>query len=168
MPNTAQVVWSLAILVNWCIALAIAGVRWSATNEFAELQKFRMRLPLWLGTVERLVLAVVLGVLITVLVLMCGFLYRAAHHLDPTQKMGELAIVLLGTASAIGAVAPAALIANAVSWYISPMRAANERAMEGLNGITFKRLNAQLARFALAISVACVIQVAIAIMEPWR
>jgi hypothetical protein len=133
------------------------------TQSYSEGRTFKARLPPWVQTVEKVVW-------IAMLLLIGGVVLRsfwAAHGVVmPGHPVKGASAVFSVMGAGLIAVPLAMLGANAVSWLLPPVRAANLRAMDGLH-VSFGDLNRGLVLFGCVSVPVGIIELVAAIFEPW-
>ncbi len=148
----------------WLAAMLLVQRYRRSTQGFAERAVFRSRLPASAQGVEYYVFMALFVALFLGLFKGAFALHQAIRH---GLRPGDLAMVLIILSSCIGALVPAMLVANMVSWLVPSLRRANQAASAGLPTTTFRRANLGLAAIGAVILPLCAAQALLAAFEPW-
>lgn len=160
----SEALWTFVVLAAWVIGFELLRHYRRKTVGYANHQAFKASLPQWVKQLEFYVFAIALtGYVLSGVIGVFG-LYHALH---PRAPAAGLAVVLLTFAVMVPAVVLAMLTSNLVSWMIPAARAANLRAMAGIDNISFGSLNRGLLIFGLILAPICAIQALIGLLEPW-
>jgi len=155
--------WSLGMLGLLLLALWIFRRLRRRTQGYSARQTFKARLPQWIQGVEK-------AVWVAMLLLIGGVVLRSfwtAHGVVmPGHPVKGASAVFSVMGAGLIALPLAMLGANAVSWFLPPVRAANLRAMDGLN-VSFGALNGGLILFGCVSIPVGVIELVVATFEPW-
>jgi hypothetical protein len=158
-----EVIWSFGALVILLLGLMTFKRLRRRTSDFHQSAKFKGQLPGWVRQFEFLTMS---ASLFATFLAVSWLFIRFGEPSHGRSATGAAAVFL---ALGVGLISlPTALLsANLVSWLIPPVRAANERAMEGLQ-VSFWSVNRGLLQFA-AVSVPLGIALlALEVVAPWR
>jgi hypothetical protein len=159
----AEVIWALAmpaILLLGCVIFMRIRRR---TADFAEVQTYKGRLPAWLPPAEAIIMCVAL---VVIMVAVYRIFYGVHASLRPGRDIRGVDAVYATVGVGLIAIPAAALLANLVSWLAPPMRAANLRAMAGLDQ-SFAKTNRGLLLAGAVMLPIGLVDLAIAVIEPW-
>ncbi len=158
-----EAIWSLGMLGGLLLGLVIFMRIRRRTADFAEVQTYRARLPVWVSLTER----------VFWWALILGFgagafrVFLAVHAITRPGRQVEgadAAFALMGVGLFV--LPMAMLCANGISWLIPPMRSANIQAMAGLNQ-SYAKANRGLFLIGAVMWPIGLIDLTIAAMEPW-
>jgi hypothetical protein len=155
---------ALSVPAVWLAGFLIFQRYRRGTTGFAERTVNKSRLPSWVRQVEFYVFAALFVGLFLLLFTGLFGLHRTFH---PANRASDLAMVLIVMSSGIGALVPAMLIANLISWFVPSLRRANEIAMSGLPTTSFQGANKGLLAFGAVVVPLCVAQGILGAIEPW-
>jgi hypothetical protein len=163
LVSQLEVIWSFGALAALQLGLMAFKRLRRRTSDFHQSAKFKEQLPGWVRQFEFLTMSASL----------CASLLAVSwlfiHFVEPSHGRSPTGAAAVFLALGIGLISmPSALLSsNLVSWLIPPVRAANERAMEGLQ-VSFWSMNRGLLQFA-AVSVPLGIGLlALEVVAPWR
>ncbi len=159
----AEAIWALAMPVALLVACAIFMRIRRRTADFAEVQAYKARLPAWVSWIERLTWYFASAALVVALSKVFGDLHAA---LKPGHKIEGADAVYAVVGVGLIALPAAMILANCVSWLVTPMRAANLAAMAGLHQSFGKSNRGLLLAGAVMLPIG-LLDLAIAIVEPW-
>jgi len=159
----ADTVWIVAPLIPVLAGLLFFMKKRQKTVDYAEGQAFKVALPWWVSTIERLVVAA----LLTLFAVIASKIYFSVSADSPSpapiSSPGPVYVILGGVAIIL----PLTLLcANVVSWIVPPLRSANQRAFRS-NGLSFKTMNVGLIRAALVSGLFGLALIGIAAIKPW-
>jgi hypothetical protein len=162
--SPVETLWSVALLAATLVALLVFRRKRRATVDYAESKAVKERLPAWVKTVELLMLAVFLALLLII----------AFALLDRLEAIFHASIGLAG-ASAIYTIFGLAFIVlplgllctNALSWLVPFLRDANQRAFQGTH-VSFATANRGLLKLACVSTPLGILVIAIAAFAPWN
>lgn len=128
-----------------------------------EWQSFKAQMPAWLGATERVIQ------LVFFLAIFAGWsvLFLRLHMLLHHARESGPAFGMIFFPGLFGAIAPAMLLGNVVSWLVPPMRRANLAAMEGLGTASFGAAQGGLLKMAAFIEPVCLAVTLLGVWEPW-
>jgi heme/copper-type cytochrome/quinol oxidase subunit 2 len=164
---------AFALRIGFFLAVSlIARVglsRWGAYRRRSgsgnQWQEFKSRLPTWVKQVELVFQIVFLLTIFFGLVFGVSALHVALHR--NSAKPAGISEGLIVLSSLFGALVPAMLLANLLSWSIPAMRNANLVALEGLQNTSFSSANIGLMKLGAVLIPVCTIAAAIAVYDPW-
>ena len=158
-----EAIWTFGMLGVLMLGLMIFMRLRRRTDDFAEVQIYKARLPGWVSLTERAFWWALLFGLGT------GSFraFSAVHAITRPGRQVEGADAAFAVVGAGLFVLPAAMLgANAISWLIPPMRSANLHAMAGSNQ-SFAKANRGLLLAGAVMWPIGLIDLAIAVTEPW-
>jgi len=155
IARTAAVFALTGVIVRWLMGRYLAWRRRSQNGR--EWQDYKGKLAGWVKTVEMLT---ALAFYIALFFLWLGSI-PLWHHGPGGTRVGIFIF-----AGLFGFVAPALMLANAVSYAIPPMRRANFAAFEGLETPSFASANLGLLKFGAFVTLPALLVAAGTVFWP--
>ncbi|MBV8800367.1 MAG: hypothetical protein JO208_11250 [Alphaproteobacteria bacterium] len=142
-------IWIIGVCAIWLGAANLFRRYRRTTRSYANWNAYKASMPAWARLFERVLLLIIFVPLaITILVI----LTRLSALFHPNRPTGSAAGAVIVFSSFLAAVAPAALIANGISWLIPQVREANLAAMKATDGVSFGSANRGLLLFAAVVT----------------
>lgn len=164
-------------MLNAVLLAVFSGLVWTVyfnfiqwfrqrSPEARERAVYKERMPGWLRQTELMLwIAFFLGIFFALL----SGLFALNDLVHPSAgKPKDIVSGIFVFSSMFGALAPAMLAANLVSWLVPAMRRANEKAMTGLPPASFRQANLGLTRFAGIVVPLCLAAAMAGVFYPWH
>jgi hypothetical protein len=151
-------------LGSWLGALMLFRARRRRSGAAQEWAEYKARLDTWVKQIESIVQLALFLPLSLALLLSAIHFHAVFHPAESSDDVSPLAISLICFSSFAIAIAPAGLAANLISWAVPSMRRANQSAMAELPGVSFRKANIGLFKFAAITMPICAAQIAVGII----